>query len=978
MAHSRYSNTGVVRCNRFMRGAILKYSDINSLRRRASSLDYLPSPTGSPVLSPKSPQYSPMQPGKPMFHRSTSLSQRSPFRKRVAFGELESNINALKDQRPRSLKRFKNILDALFDAIQRQDIAELRKILQMPDVKINDLNADNFTPLDMALLKGEAEMAQLLLAHGATENPSFLLPETRSSHLESLIKQADKKVNDLTALIVNCTSDVKESERQLREWEWRLYMLRIFQNGFLNLDAPSECPVVSAAPLSDRSVIVIVTPERRGQKEIITRYKVEWSTDENFKPIEGEKLVMDMRSLQYTIDGLEKSKRWYIRVRAGNMKGFGPAIYPDPPYIVPSSWHEVNNSKPSYIGCKEQLAGLLQEFFDYKANSEKSCPVPSSTSSVTSHSANRESPRGGRKTSVFRTVSKYTNLVFHSAPKLLKRMKCRGIYLASLLYNEDDDRVLVTLDENLPVVEVDDTYSKTFQQEFYWLAKVSCTWDDVQQMFHDSSRGHSSHSINVRRKLLHAAMVLQNATGVQDLGFLYHRAFKDAHGSMLLLTVNAVKKSACGTRLTTMKWVPVSRLQKKTNNIQDSISPERLIPSIQEQVLFHRRSRVPVSRGLYLGYLKLRAAMDSLSIVVPDLQPNLLPHVKIRDIPNVTKEDWMWIHSLGTEQEAPVESSPSCAAFESKLRAATKKLFSNLGIDEEYSNQHRLYTKEVIELNEDLLFILILPPIEDICTNPGQSDLFHALSGYTAVPVQTFEMISTNTYQPEVMRSYGRVSSLLEMESFFNLQMSREALSLEESKMTKEKQVEIAEMQSRVDASWHDARWVLDTIQTAREKHVDCSVHVGYLFNLDYVYKPLPVVSPVSRKSRVESVYIKNGLSLKNGCRVKVYGTAEIGICNNEFAEIYVNRDTTVQDIIIRATQSIQQYAISSAKDCFELTSDNFSYITLVALSGSKERCLRDDLKLLSVQNPWERGQLFLRLKKEAFKASKLSKSTSV
>ncbi len=36
-----------------------------------------------------------------------------------------------------------------------------------------------------------------------------LLAETRANHLEALIKQADKKVNDLTASIVNCTADVK-------------------------------------------------------------------------------------------------------------------------------------------------------------------------------------------------------------------------------------------------------------------------------------------------------------------------------------------------------------------------------------------------------------------------------------------------------------------------------------------------------------------------------------------------------------------------------------------------------------------------------------------------------------------------------------------------------------------------------------------------------------------------------------------------
>ncbi len=34
------------------------------------------------------------------------------------------------------------------------------------------LNSDKFTPLDMAILRGEADIVQLLLLHGATENPS--------------------------------------------------------------------------------------------------------------------------------------------------------------------------------------------------------------------------------------------------------------------------------------------------------------------------------------------------------------------------------------------------------------------------------------------------------------------------------------------------------------------------------------------------------------------------------------------------------------------------------------------------------------------------------------------------------------------------------------------------------------------------------------------------------------------------------------
>ena len=47
----------------------------------------------------------------------------------------------------------------------------------------------------------------------------------------------------------------------------------------------------------------------------------------------------------------------------------------------------------------------------------------------------------------------------------------RGVYLASLLYC--DDRVLVTNEDMLPIVEVDDNFSGTsLNADFHWLMKV--------------------------------------------------------------------------------------------------------------------------------------------------------------------------------------------------------------------------------------------------------------------------------------------------------------------------------------------------------------------------------------------------------------------------------------------------------------------------------------------------------------------------
>ncbi len=52
---------------------------------------------------------------------------------------------------------------------------------------------------------------------------------------------------------------------------------------------------------------------------------------------------------------------------------------------------------------------------------------------------------------------------------------------------------------------------------------------------------------------------------------------------------------------------------------------------------FEQGCKQPVEAGLYLGYLKLSSTLDQLSIMAPISQPNILPHVKIRDLPHVNE-----------------------------------------------------------------------------------------------------------------------------------------------------------------------------------------------------------------------------------------------------------------------------------------------------------------------------------------------------
>ena len=97
-------------------------------------------------------------------------------------------------------------------------------------------------------------------------------------------------------------------------------------------------------------------------------------------------------------------------------------------------------------------------------------------------------------------------------------------------------------------------------------------------------------------------------------------------------------------------------------------------------------------RGLYLGYLKLRTSVDTLSIIVPNAHTNVLPHVKIQDVPNVTKDQWEWLQSFSDvttlgEDDSQHYQQPlaSSMLFERKLKIAIRKLFNALNISTDVS-----------------------------------------------------------------------------------------------------------------------------------------------------------------------------------------------------------------------------------------------------------------------------------------------------
>lgn len=94
-------------------------------------------------------------------------------------------------------------------------------------------------------------------------HPTVVSLESRSLHLSTLVREAEQRVNELTAQVVNeaPNTDCSEKEKQLRAWEWRYRLYKRMKAGF---EHARECPQEALGGLGGsshaggRSVMVCV------------------------------------------------------------------------------------------------------------------------------------------------------------------------------------------------------------------------------------------------------------------------------------------------------------------------------------------------------------------------------------------------------------------------------------------------------------------------------------------------------------------------------------------------------------------------------------------------------------------------------------------------------------------------------------------------------------------------------------------------
>jgi len=82
---------------------------------------------------------------------------------------------------------------------------------------------------------------------------------------------------------------------------------------------------------------------------------VEWSCDESFADSSSD-IIKNCFLREYVIRNLSVGRKYYVRVSAGNLKGFGQTLLANPPYCIPSSRRAHSRPFSFYLRLSSRLA----------------------------------------------------------------------------------------------------------------------------------------------------------------------------------------------------------------------------------------------------------------------------------------------------------------------------------------------------------------------------------------------------------------------------------------------------------------------------------------------------------------------------------------------------------------------------------------------------------------------------------------------
>ncbi|UJR24885.1 hypothetical protein I4U23_006253 [Adineta vaga] len=681
------------------------------------------------------------------------------------------------------------------------------------------------------------------------QNPDEIMKKSSSNKLttDDIQSRRSSPSNDSQQRHRRTSKGQQEQLQILQQQQQYFYQQRILtltqmKDNYEQAGIPDAPTNVRLMVTGSNSITVTYDEPHRSNGAMVIKYKIEWCIDESFEENPSSNIhiysdtVKNCFLREYVIRDLPIGHRCYVRVSAGNIRGFGPSTIANPPYCVPSSWREFSKtSRPSI--CDLRFEEILNKIRPEKINNERGAMGTSTSPSYYTNNGTvdgNESPELPTPANSTRNRRRsYGNLrrnlrqFFQLYPRLAKTMK-RGLYLVSVMLN--GERILVTNEDVLPMVEVDENYGHNLLADFQWFMKLSFVWDDLKTLRPDLERCSSATTFYLRMKLVQAAIELQTLEEINNLGRLHHTYIRDNDGNVAFVLINDLssetRSNLCPPNL---KWVLMAKFFetiKETETLTNNSCLQQITDKLPDMIDFYHATMRRLDSGLYVAYLKMQNSVDCVRVMVNRYMPGSLPCTKIRSIANVS-------NSITVDNEESIipmieneSDETGLSLFKSQFEEAAKDLCLMLNLPETHFSNSRIYDAQVVEIRDDLSLIILMSTADEvnILSTPAssskqrQSISTDCLTPFMYLPVYIFEVLQHLSNNYRFICQYSRVSICLDFELICAQQTQREAFSTNELDESRYRLNHLLACQQDLDDIWRSSRWLVDVINCAKDK----------------------------------------------------------------------------------------------------------------------------------------------------------------
>ncbi|KAK9763735.1 hypothetical protein K7432_009333 [Basidiobolus ranarum] len=256
--------------------------------------------------------------------------------------------------------------------------------------------------------------------------------------------------------------------------------------------------------------------------------------------------------------------------------------------------------------------------------------------------------------------SSFSNFFGRTYTSLKTKLRRDCLFLSVLVFRSDH-KILQTSNGLLPTVLVTDSLSsvkgdKDFNEtsdEFVWILKAAMDWENsntsytYNPLLHNQSR-HQGYNVDLRLAFCEAANNLMKITPLPKLGLVYEHPLDLLQlSSKMIMSFQYVADdslpsiAAESIKNGTLKWRTVESLDTEVYSSCCTVFS-------QAWSLFNARYTRP-SPGLYISLLHLQATPSGLNILIPKDRKHMMPMIKIRDDPTLTKDEWKMVLSSRDE-----------------------------------------------------------------------------------------------------------------------------------------------------------------------------------------------------------------------------------------------------------------------------------------------------------------------------------------